>query len=1270
LCAANTEPIGTGDEPVRALAFGGGGFDTVMQLGVAHAMLVSDAQAPDVIVGISAGALSAAAVAEILKADEQLPQTPATEPLRRAARMSRFREFLYETQELPERVIESLPDPFEADAGRPLAPQQQAGHQRAEREMRRRALRAKSGLVELFNTAAGLRLEVATLTRALRVYLGLQAARELTGLRKAWVWAIECGRALRTVAAAPLATAQLLHALGSALAGGIVRHHMQRLEDRGKALPRQLQQLLTFLEKKSRTAGYTAGEIIFRGEAIRRILDVAAALILTPTLWFILRDNPKALRLLREAGKWLLGMTTTTTFRGAMGIAFATLLVSIITILVNRHLRRAVFHWARNRVLENFDLLTDLGNEHVLKELLVRLFDPEYYGSATLRPVLRTALAGAPPTATTATPRRLDTYLTGQRKIHVVPIAAALSDGTLRPLDPQRAIVDGLLAANAVLPFFRALPHADDYQVDGINISNEPTTAVRQLLRDRIHPHAPAAYIYPVSSLPIENNQIPAHDRDTQADSTDSTPSSSRRYVSLINVVYRVLQLQQFRHAKLERQLTRLYRSMLPPRSTAPERFVDGKLRALKCFTDAHYVRAEIFPIEPTDHPVTLTERLFQTSKKLERQTAIADTIADGCRLTLQALMPTAVQTAWRAEGERAPLCQAALEARLRKHIPDLPGAPEICGRCALQREDGVAVPGSERRLREVHPNPAAPEWPTDQRYTAAVLPSPVVVSEPPPVLPDVMIGPATINLLFSGGVFRGVFLVGAINALNELRLRPTLLAGSSVGSITAAMAGRIFASALPLERHLHIALLAGTFLGIDQLVITDRFADFIRRLTLRAAEAKFSLRDVDRFLRNYDRSSNRDAIRSARRVAGGLEHLCYISPFELLDLVRALRLQDTRTAYRLGRRYFQELLDRGGVSLEVLGTEPLRFLIKQHVLTSAQQAQRTVPFAPFPRPDDPEHPINFLVTATNLTGGYLEIIGLPKKGSSRASDATLVDSLLASSAFPGVFRPRFGWEVFVGEEHQEQFVDGGVMDNLPLDAVVDYLHAQALAGNVPARPPNRIPHLLFTASLEPEFERLGPATLRERATNWPSALRRARELRFNRKVEGFRHAQDEFRDIYNRYGAHRVKLPWSPLDIAVVVVEPQWLCSTFGFHPMLGFSRRRQAASIAHGCASTLARFAAADQGNRSWTLGWGIPEDRLTDLDHDRLQRREPVARDDGWCHFRRSTECPFSPGAIRRALRDATGLLPVEDGKLADEIGIIYDECGKASSHRREV
>src|SRR5213592_4642313 len=74
--ASKQDRIGDAGAPVRAITFSGGALDTVMQLGVVHALLVARARAPDVVVGVSAGAVNAVALAEVLKAGDGLPDHP------------------------------------------------------------------------------------------------------------------------------------------------------------------------------------------------------------------------------------------------------------------------------------------------------------------------------------------------------------------------------------------------------------------------------------------------------------------------------------------------------------------------------------------------------------------------------------------------------------------------------------------------------------------------------------------------------------------------------------------------------------------------------------------------------------------------------------------------------------------------------------------------------------------------------------------------------------------------------------------------------------------------------------------------------------------------------------------------------------------------------------------------------------------------------------------------------------------------------------------
>ena len=173
--------IGESGQPVRALAFAGGAFDTALQLGAIHALLVSQAKAPDVVVGVSAGAVNAVALAEVMQAGEEFTHDKKLSEVERRrvrtqARVTRFREILEAFRRAPGEILDSLkPDTFQIDAHRPLKPLELPTHAEKERRERQAALRSRSGLINLYNEILRLRLSIGTLTRAVRRVLGVCA---------------------------------------------------------------------------------------------------------------------------------------------------------------------------------------------------------------------------------------------------------------------------------------------------------------------------------------------------------------------------------------------------------------------------------------------------------------------------------------------------------------------------------------------------------------------------------------------------------------------------------------------------------------------------------------------------------------------------------------------------------------------------------------------------------------------------------------------------------------------------------------------------------------------------------------------------------------------------------------------------------------------------------------------------------------------------------------------------------------------------------------
>jgi predicted acylesterase/phospholipase RssA len=499
---------------------------------------------------------------------------------------------------------------------------------------------------------------------------------------------------------------------------------------------------------------------------------------------------------------------------------------------------------------------------------------------------------------------------------------------------------------------------------------------------------------------------------------------------------------------------------------------------------------------------------------------------------------------------------------------------------------------------------------------------------------------------------------MGVVNALDLAGIQPDIIAGSSVGSITAAMAARVFAERDIAARQRAIVQLAATFISIDRLVLTDRFADFVRNLTLRAGQSHVSIRDMDRVFRAYDRRDAHSYESDLRRVLAAIERLVYVDPFEVRDLVKEARAGHSGAAVELLKQYAQTWLSRGGVALEVLGAEPLDLLIRHRVLDGQETSEaRLEPIDTFLKGG-----IYFFATATNVTKGCLEILGV-EQFLGRQYRATLLEALLASSAFPGVFRPRRSWEVMPFSHAADQYIDGGVMDNLPLDAVARFLNVASEVGLVARRPVvngKPVPHLLFAGSLEVNRRSLDPAGVSDAVSFWGHSARHARELGYNRKIDNYRQMQRDLRMIDRAYPQKGAD---APLDLEVVVAKPEWLCGTFAFHPMLGFRRRHQVQSIAHGCMCTLrtlSRLANENGETAPWLAAWGVN----TKLLPPRPWCRRNLTRDEkrrGDCWWA-PVQCPFS----RAALEKHEGTL-FTSAASKTELSAIHQSCGEPGTHR---
>jgi hypothetical protein len=187
--------------------------------------------------------------------------------------------------------------------------------------------------------------------------------------------------------------------------------------------------------------------------------------------------------------------------------------------------------------------------------------------------------------------------------------------------------------------------------------------------------------------------------------------------------------------------------------------------------------------------------------------------------------------------------------------------------------------------------------------------------------------------------------------------------------------------------------------------------------------------------------------------------------------------------------------------------------------------------------------------------------------------------------------------------------------------------------------------------------------------------------LQYNVKVDSHRRTQADLRKIQlalEKQGiAPAIKLP----DLHVSCVKPEWLCGTFAFHPMLGFKRGRQACSIAHGCASTLAHLDCEQQRNKMWTSHWWKPFELRPGVciqeegpDISFKLKPQPINAA-GDCCFVQGRQCPFSRPELERVQKEICGSTAKTDpgfSPLGKEtiaaLHEIYIHCGRIKTHQR--
>jgi len=1400
-------PLGHAGRPVRILNFAGGSFDTVMQLGVAHALLIIQGRAPDAIVGVSAGAIQAAAVAEILQAGEQFSLDPGQSEKElqdsyrscQAARVQRFREFVNAAQRAPEELIDaSLPDAYQIESYDALQPLRTARFVEEERDERERHLRVRSGLVRLYNHLLRIHVPVGTVTRVVRRWLGFQAADDMRSRSARWcvkalelfrIWLLIGAELHRLVTVAPMLVRPLFTTQTNArvaTAGSLIFHFRA---------PRFLKLALiysfTLFVLASTWVIVSTLPAVFAfwklPQDVAWYWQVVAGLpYLLPLLmalaqWISRHDSVTRLGALRDGFKGLLQFAISLFIWGGLayllisdfrlpdsvrdifdprinppnkiagtifliggGIGLATLIWAVYLFRRDRSRqananqpKMSFKYWYGKRFLESYNLSRSLLHHHRLEKFLAELFDRDYYGRLQKEKALEAALeTPTPKTARSGEPsgcfqgeKKIGDYCKSARKPRIA-LGLGVADvgsGKVEIMDDDASVVCGLRAATALVPLLPAVRYEGHLYTDSTNVTPVPMPAMLSLLRRYgVHKEASVIHVYRVAPVPFSKPRL------RQA-------RQSQPLLNLVDIALRAIKLRQYKDADLERRLIERYTRAIP--SETPE----GEFRCVMRAPlrgeqlDKEFFRMWVAPVE-LELPVGLNGRIMFADRE-QRRAEILRTIAQGCRASMQVMIADAVDKSRDIDQrgmtvpcakavqyhlehcgrddidkhriqsvacQRLPGSRPAVSGRQTKETHTPPGLWDICKYCQLDAETAEAQ-GARRDQTLVWQGwtQTAPSWPhefeereesgNDRHFETVSANSPneevlealrrywprADASNNPP-------SPVTrpsVSLLFSGGVFRGVFQVGVLNALNVLRVKPDIVAGASIGSITAGMAAHFLATIDDDERRaMQLARLAGAYLAVDRIILTDRFADFVREFTIRAANTRFSLRQADQLFRKYDRLWTPNFDRGARQVIAGIERLLYLNFYQLNRLVRAMRNRQSKRAGALVRQFVQQWLSRMNVGEEVLGAEALEDLIQHFIgtadgvdyLTRGDSRLLASTFQRFIADG-----VLLLATTTDLTDGRLLTLGDPFSTSEKSTQIDLVQALLASSAFPGVFRPRWLPELFPQSHRSHQFIDGGVMDNLPIDAVVQLLldtsHQEPGKELIKRRPfscagnkQQPVPHLAFAASLEPEVEPIeldADAALSALENYWPALNSRAKKLGYNNKLDNYSDAARDISALHDHFYNERDGTDEHvALDLEIVALKPKWLCGTFAFHPMLGYRRLRQAESIAHGCALTFLKFSEYPE---AWLGAWGIDYSKLPKKGttlvgaHDAWQSQRPNTTN-GKCWLRPEGRCPYSHEALNELNSGMGDCIRRLDSQTIEELSLIYTRCQILKTH----
>lgn len=537
-----------------------------------------------------------------------------------------------------------------------------------------------------------------------------------------------------------------------------------------------------------------------------------------------------------------------------------------------------------------------------------------------------------------------------------------------------------------------------------------------------------------------------------------------------------------------------------------------------------------------------------------------ARAMAQGCRATLEALHAATLRGL--AGGDDAVPCGALLDALARKGVPRSEGY--------LRPVEAVCA-GCTGRLR------AAPV----AGHRGHVSSEAVDRSDPIELAPEAR-GPLDI-VVPAGGVFRGVFQVGAIAAFNDYGLSPRLYAGASVGTIFSYLLHASSSSPKTLFEAVRLMQTVPEWFDRAADGGGGRVDELAARLTRRWRESA----DL--------RALSPAALLGALMGDGDAATWPAVADALGLSADRRAEVRDGLRAFLRGRftdvvgllddraeAWGLALRGRDGGMPELLGLDRIEEKLRSMVFAADGAAVDLDAYAR-------RAGTRFLFTVTDHDRGVLVHFGAGPhavNGEPTAARWPLaMQAPLAASSFPLAFRLRTQRELFgvgrpEGSGVGSLYADGGILNNFPSDSAFAYLRALAsrpggewisehrhrvllLSLTEPPRVPGGEPTdpsivaVFRRARITAEADKVHRTLVTQQQINRvaryanPQLRREARELR----AAG--HPESAVADAR----------PAICADFIHIAPAQPGYAHAFAFSPALGFDLRLQNAAIAGGC-------------------------------------------------------------------------------------------------------